>query len=210
MLFLYQHLFIHIYEATIESSANRNGEARIVIVGSVGYKAARKLDYDLLVTAKPNDGKSFGDTPAAFGRYVDSKLANLYFAKELDQRLQDRGVKNVFCNSCHPGTAGGTGLGSGSLGKVGDMIEPALRGLLGLLGNTNADSAKTQTFLAASQAVKEKNIHGQYWTPVWSWTSTYVSCKEDLPLTNLGNDQEEQKKLWYFSEKALKKAGMTL
>lgn len=143
-------------------------------------------------------------------RYAESKLANLYFAKELDQRLQARGVKNVFCNACHPGTAGGTGLGSGSLGKVGDMIEPVVRGFLGFVANTNEDAAKTQTYLAASREVKEKNIHGQYWAPVWSWTYTYVSCKEELPLTDLAKDREEQRKLWDFSEKALQKAGMAL
>ena len=163
----------------------------------------------MISTADPNDGKSLGHAAEAFRRYADSKLANLYFAKELDRRLQANGVKNVFCNTCHPGSAGGTRLGSGGLGKVGDLIEPFVRGILAWVGNTNYDSAKTQTYLAASQEVKEKNIHGQYWKPIWSWTLTYITCKEDLPLTDLGNDQEEQRKLWDFSEKALQKAGVT-
>lgn len=162
----------------------------------------------MLSTAKPDDGKSLRDTPEAFGRYMDSKLANLYFAKELDRRLQARGVGNVFCNACHPGAAGGTGLGSGALGKVGDYIEPVVRGVMAWVGNTNVDSAKTQTYLAASSEVKRNDVHGQYWTPVWSWTSTYVSCKEELPLTKLGSNEEEQRKLWEFSEKALQKAGL--
>ncbi len=164
----------------------------------------------MLSTAKPDDGKSLSDATEAFRRYMDSKLANLYFAKELDQKLQDKGVSNVVCNTCHPGTAGGTGLGSGSLGRVVDAMEPVIRGIMAWTGNTNEDAAKTQTYLAASTEIKAKNIHGQYWTPVWSWTNTYVSCKEDLPLTDLGNDKEEQRKLWNFSEKALQKTGMSL
>lgn len=164
----------------------------------------------MLSTVKPGDGKGMADAPEAFRRYCDSKLANLYFAKELDQRLQARGVKNVFCNACHPGSAGGTGLGSGGLGKVGDYLEPVIRGIMRWVANTNDDSAKTQTYMAASNEIKEKDIHGQYWAPIWSWTSTYVSCKEDSPLTSLGGDQGEQTKLWDFSERALKKAGVTL
>ena len=179
-------------------------------MSSLGYKKARKLDYEMLCTAKPGDGKSMKDAPEALMRYGDTKLANLYFAKELDRRLQIRGVKNVFCNACHPGIAGGTGLGSGGLGKIGDFLEPAIRGIVRWVGNTTQDSAKTQTYLAASREITEKNVHGQYWAPIWSWKSKYVLCKEELPLTELGSDQEEQRKLWDFSEKALQKAGVTL
>ena len=197
-----------------EASAKKNGEARVVIVSSLGYKKARKLDYEMLCTVKPDDGKSVRDAPEALMRYGDTKLANLYFAKELDRKLQSKGVRNVFCNACHPGIAGGTGLGSGglgngALGKIGDFLEPAIRGAVQWVGNSTKDSAKTQTFLAASKEIQEKDVHGQYWTPVWSWKSKYVSCKEELPLTELGSNQEEQEKLWDFSEKALQKAGVT-
>ena len=185
------------------------------MVSSVGYKKARKLDYEMLSTAKPGDGKSIKDSLEALLRYGDTKLANLYFAKELDDRLQSREIKNIFCNACHPGVAGGTGLGSGGLGKgilgkLSHILEPAIRGIVQSTGNTTQDSAKTQTYLAASREVQERNIHGQYWAPIWSWNSKYVECKEDIPLTELGSDQEEQEKLWKFSERALQKAGIVL
>ena len=194
----------------IEDTANRSGEARIVIVSSYGYKTARKLDYDKLCTVKPGDGTGIADAPEALMRYSDSKLANLYFALELDRRLQSRGKDNVFCNACHPGVAGGTSLGNGGLGKVGDFLEPAIRGFVKMIGNTTEDAAKTSVYLAASKEIKEKRVHGQYWAPIWNWTSRYVACKEDLPLTPLGSDREEQRKLWDFSEKALQKAGVIL
>ncbi len=182
----------------IEDSSIRYGEARIVVVSSIGYKSARKLDYEMLCTAKPGDGNGITDAPEALMRYSDSKLANLYFALELDRRLQARGVNNVFCNVCHPGVAGATDLGNGGLGRLGDYFEPAIRGIVKMVGNTNEDSAKTSVYLAASKEVKENHIHGQYWAPIWSWTSRYVACKEDLPLTKLGADREEQAKLWDF------------
>lgn len=88
----------------IENTANTtSSDARIVITSSAGYKMARKLDFASLKEHKEEDGKTIRELPDAFKRYCDSKLANLYFAAELDRRLQARGVKNVFCNSCHPG-----------------------------------------------------------------------------------------------------------
>ena len=179
-------------------------------MSSIGYKGARKLDYEMLSTVKPGDGKGIADAPEALRRYSDSKLANLYFALELDRRLRARGVDYVFCNVCHPGVAGGTGLGNGGLGRLGDYLEPAIRGFVKLIGNSNVDSAKTSVYLAAAREVKERKIHGQYWEPTWNWTSKYVACKEKLPLTELGSDQEEQSKLWDFSLKAIQKAGVTL
>ena len=192
---------------SIEASATKNGEARIVVISSYGYKSARKLDYEMLSTAKPGDGRAWADAGEAFMRYCDSKLANLHFTRELASKLQARGVQNVYVNCCHPGTAGSTTLGSGGLGKVGDFAEPAIRGVLKLTGNTNEDAAKTQTWLAASKEVRDKGVKGEYYAPEWSWTLRWLRCKTE-PLTSLGNDQGEQKKLWEFSEEgALAKAG---
>ena len=74
------------------------------------------------------------------------------------------------------------------------------------LGNTNEDSAKTQVFLAASSQVKEKDVSGQYWVPVWSWTNRFVKCQPE-ELTAIGKDSEGQKGLWEFSEEAIEKVG---
>lgn len=87
----------------MESTAERFGESRIVMVSSEGYKLAAKLDYNALTTVVPDSGTRWWHAFAGFRRYSTTKLANVYFAFELDRRLRQRDVKNVYCNVCHPG-----------------------------------------------------------------------------------------------------------
>ena len=87
----------------MEQTASVNGDVRIVLVSSNAYKLSQKLDYTALTTRVENDGDSVKDLKAAFGRYGSSKLANVYFARQLDQILRAKGIINVYCNSCHPG-----------------------------------------------------------------------------------------------------------
>lgn len=72
--------------------------------------------------------------------------------------------------------------------------------------NTVDDAAKTQTYLAASDLIAQRDVRGQYWCPVWSWTQRYVKCGEE-GLTDLGKNEEERKKLWEFSERAVQACG---
>ena len=90
----------------VEKTAQEHGESRIVIVSSIAHKAARKLDYDSLQKTVP--GETLSALLSTFKLYMDSKLANVYFANELDRRLQERGVTNVYVNSCHPGKLAST------------------------------------------------------------------------------------------------------
>ena len=85
------------------------------------------------------------------------------------------------------------------------FVEATVKTLVGKVSNTMIDSSKAQTWLAASEDVLTKDIRGQYWTPVWNWTLKYRDIKHD-PLTALGRDTEEQRKLWEYSEEAVKTA----
>lgn len=87
----------------VKRTSVTHGDARIVITSSIGYKFATGLDYASLATARPGDGDSMWDVKPAFDRYGNSKLANIYFANELDRRLRQEGYMKVYCNSCHPG-----------------------------------------------------------------------------------------------------------
>ena len=87
----------------MQKTADQYGEARITLTSSEGYKLAKKLDYKALTTRVPDDGKHYKDVPAGFQRYVDSKLAVLYLAFEMNKRIRARGVTNVYVNACHPG-----------------------------------------------------------------------------------------------------------
>jgi NAD(P)-dependent dehydrogenase (short-subunit alcohol dehydrogenase family) len=87
----------------VEKTATKYGNGRITFTSSRGHKEATKLDYTALTTRVPDDGTSLRHLAGGYQRYLNSKLAVLYLALELDKRLQARGVKNVFVNACQPG-----------------------------------------------------------------------------------------------------------
>lgn len=217
--------FITTLLSLIKQTSVTHGDARIVMTSSIGYKSATGLDYTSLTTARLSDGDSVWDVKPAFIRYGNSKLANIYFTNELAKRLREDGFKNVYCNSCHPGELHrmhrqasrnrqvdycirlrGSNLetftGHGGFGAWGGAWAEGLIRLLMKPLNTVEDAAKTQTYLAANPKLAQQNAHGQYWVPVWSWTQRYVRCQPE-ELTNLGKNEEEQKKLWDFSERAI-------
>ena len=87
----------------MERTSKESGDARIVVTSSMGYKMSSGIDYKALTVAVPGDQTRASHLPAAFKRYADSKLANIWFTNELSRRLREKGVENVYCNSCHPG-----------------------------------------------------------------------------------------------------------
>lgn len=99
-----------------------------------------------------------------------------------------------------------TAIGNGQQPLVAAWAQILLKKFLGLfMRNTTRDSAKTQVFLSASKRVIEENIHGQYWTPVWSWRQSYVRSRKD-ELAGLAKDEKEWKLLWEFCETTTAKA----
>jgi len=102
------------------------------------------------------------------------------------------------------GTVAETGMGKGQK-TVGPYLEGAIRGMVHVFCNSVEDAAKTQVYLAASREIREKNVHGEYWVPTWTWTQAYNGSKKQN-LTALGKNEEEQRKLWDVSEEAMKKA----
>ncbi|KAI9848151.1 MAG: hypothetical protein M1837_000825 [Sclerophora amabilis] len=190
----------------VETTANAHGQARIVAVSSIGYTSSKKIDYDALRTKLVDDGQSIWGLGPAFNRYVSSKLANVYFMTVLDTKLQEKGVKNVYCNSCHPGINPTTGLGEqGGIRYVGSRAAWLVRSLLYPFGNSVIDGAKTPTYLAASEEVRNREVHGEFWRPTWSWTWAFTGSRKQ-ELTPLARDEEEQRKLWIYSREAVQEA----
>lgn len=72
--------------------------------------------------------------------------------------------------------------------------------------NTVEDAAKTQTYLAASALIPQQDVHCQYWKPVWNWKQRYVNCEAE-ELTDVAKSEEEQRRLWDFSERAVQARG---
>ncbi|GAB2296829.1 Short-chain dehydrogenase TIC 32, chloroplastic [Dionaea muscipula] len=77
------------------STMERNGEGRIVIVSSEAYRLAYNegIRFDRI-----NDESGYNSLWA----YGQSKLANILHANELSRRLKEEGV-NITVNSLHPG-----------------------------------------------------------------------------------------------------------
>ena len=98
-----------------------------------------------------------------------------------------------------------TGLGSGYQTSVAPSVEKVLRGALNVVSNSAKDTAKTQTFLAASPEVVSQDIHGEYWVPSWSWNRKYQSCHKEA-LNTVAMDEEEQKRLWEVSKEVTTRA----
>jgi NAD(P)-dependent dehydrogenase (short-subunit alcohol dehydrogenase family) len=74
-----------------------SGSSRVVVVSSSLHKSAPQPDG--IRFSQINDPAIYKDWTA----YAQSKLANILFARELNKRLEAKGVKNVFVNACHPG-----------------------------------------------------------------------------------------------------------
>ncbi|EED12299.1 short chain type dehydrogenase, putative [Talaromyces stipitatus ATCC 10500] len=192
----------------IKQTSKTTQDSRIVFTNSNAYKLASPLDYEKLTTLIPNDGQTFKDASNAFKRYADSKLAALYGVLELTHRLRQQfGLTNIYINSCHPGNAIGTTLGAGHQKAVHPILEKVVRaGLQVTIGNSTADSAKTQVYLAGSRYIKDHDTYGAFWEPSFSWIAkAYKGCAGE-EYTELARDEVERKKLWDVTVEAFKKA----
>ena len=98
-----------------------------------------------------------------------------------------------------------TGLAGGQHHPMPMFLQGSLRKAVGMLGNTVADSAKIQAYLAGSARVAEDDVGGKYWEPIFTWTQRYNGCKV-FPVGALADDVQEQETLWTYSEDAVRKA----
>jgi NAD(P)-dependent dehydrogenase (short-subunit alcohol dehydrogenase family) len=162
------------------------------------------INYEDLRRENGEDGSSLMDMKRGFLRYSISKLALIYLTLELDKQLRSQDATSIKVNACHPGIVAFTALGSGTLSLAGKyLVEPAVRFLANLLGNTAMDAAKTQVYLAAGREVRERDVHGEYWMPVFSWNGRFCGC-EAQEIAKAARDEGEWAKLWSFCEEAVR------
>jgi NAD(P)-dependent dehydrogenase (short-subunit alcohol dehydrogenase family) len=108
--------------------------SRIVTLSSIAHRGAQ-IDFDNL------DG-SKGYKPMKF--YGQSKLANLLFARELDNRLKEQGI-NAISIACHPG------ISNTNLFKLGRSETPGFMKSLMKMFFQPAEKGALPTIYAATE-----------------------------------------------------------
>ncbi|GAA5869616.1 hypothetical protein JCM16303_000525 [Sporobolomyces ruberrimus] len=166
---------------TAQSSGTTS--VRIVNVASLGHALA-PANPDLSSIDGAN--QQYGST---WKRYGLSKLANILFTVALQDRVKN---DNIRVNACHPGNVHTT-LNRGpqeSYGLLARLFVKTERFFL----MAPKDGAKTQTYLAASTEVDEKDYRGKYFTPIAT----------EIEPTKQAQDKSLAEQLWKLSEDFLK------
>ena len=144
--------------------------ARIITTSSDAHKGAR-IPFDDF----PSDR---GWRAMGFGRYGETKLANILFTVELARRLQGSGVT---ANAFHPGfVASGFNRNNGALMRVGMMVSRPF-------ARTTQKGAETLVWLADSEEAGAYN-------------GGYFFDMKQLAPSEAGQDREAARRLWEVSE----------
>ncbi|MEO2077613.1 MAG: oxidoreductase [Bacillus sp. (in: firmicutes)] len=109
-------------------------QSRVVSLSSIAHRGA-SIDFDNLDGLKGYKGMKF---------YGQSKLANLLFAKELDNRLKEHGLPTISL-ACHPG------ISSTNLFKIGKREAPGYLKALMKVFFQRAEMGALPTIYAATE-----------------------------------------------------------
>ena len=161
--------------------------ARIVNVASHGYLLAPEgLDFD--------DLQNLGDFKG-FALYGHSKLANIYFTRELARRLEGRGVA---VNALHPGFV------ATELGHVREEDRPAKTAAKkSKRAKSGADLPDLSTF-GTPLSVEEGALTSIYVASspeLEGVTGAYFDRCKAIEVTEVAADAESALRLWEISEK---------
>lgn len=157
-------------------------DARVVSVTS-GAQYFGHIAFDDL------QGERRYDRWAAYGQ---SKLANVMFALELQQRLQDQGDA-VLSLAAHPGFAR-TNLQPASIAANGSWLEPLAYRLMGPLFQSAAMGALPQLYAATAP---EAQPGGHYGPNQWGGLRGWPTAVRIAPIAL---DADQRRRLWQHSE----------
>ncbi|KAK9369571.1 hypothetical protein V1509DRAFT_619865 [Lipomyces kononenkoae] len=181
---------------------NVDSQVRIVIMTSKSYEKSSPIDFEDVKTTY-HSKFAFFTLQDLLRRYARSKLANIYFMRELADLVKER--KNIYVNACHPGLV---------YTNIFDLSTSPLPWYMRYIGERQAkwfgvnvnDGAKPALFLAADRRVIENDVKGALIYPGPTDGFIYFSNIYIRKINQLGMDVQSRKKLWQFSENALKKA----
>jgi NAD(P)-dependent dehydrogenase (short-subunit alcohol dehydrogenase family) len=167
---------------------------RIVVVSSLAHTQLPKFSLANSL-AELNDKKRY----LAQRWYGQSKLANLMFSNMLSRRLQkDPNFSHVYVNALHPGAVD-TGLirhYSVVIARFSTVLANLILRVAPYLLWDPETACLTQLFAATSPEIQQKNIRGQYLTPI-------ARFGRPLPISA---DEKRQEQLWAFTESLISKA----
>ena len=124
----------------------------------------------------------------AWQNYGVSKVSNQLFTIELNRRLQEKGVKNVYVNSLHPGVI------NTELMRYMKWYVQLLKPLFSLFLMSPEQGAVTSLYVATSPEIEAGDgVRAKYFVPY---------AKEDTP-TELARDLAAASRLWAFTEKII-------
>jgi NAD(P)-dependent dehydrogenase (short-subunit alcohol dehydrogenase family) len=148
--------------------------ARVVVVASHAHKMARRgLDFDDLQSEHRYRG---------FNAYSKSKLANVYFTRELARRLVGSGVT---ANAVHPGYV------ASRFARDGDMrFEPVIQLGAKLLATSPEAGARTSVYLASSPDVEGAS-------------GGYYAKGRPASVSKTAGDDDDARRLWDASDAML-------
>ena len=150
--------------------------ARVVVVASDAHESAKRgLDFDDLQSER---GYRWGQV------YGKSKLANIYFARELARRLEGSGVTS---NSLHPGFVRSE-FGQG--GDLGSLFGLGLKYLAAPFAISQEAGARTSIHVASAPELD--GATGGY----------YVKCALATP-SRVAQDDAAARRLWEASEQLI-------
>lgn len=153
--------------------------ARVVVVASDAHQSAKSgLDFDDLQSERSYRWAKV---------YGKSKLANIYFARELARRLEG---SRVTSNSVHPGFVRSE-FGQG--GDLGTLYGFGLRYLAAPFAISQEKGARTSIY--AASAPELDGASGGY----------YVKCELSAP-SRVARDDEAARRLWDVSEQLVESA----
>ncbi|KAI8813105.1 hypothetical protein BJ742DRAFT_752295 [Cladochytrium replicatum] len=174
--------FAHVVLTTKLLSAMESlPEARIVNLSSIAHLSAPR---EGVKTEALNDESKYNPQT----RYGETKISNIYFTRLLQKKLDATGRGNILVNAVHPGVVRTelTRFSSSSPDGFG-------MGIWNSLIISAEKGAITQTYVATSPEIAEKNFKGKYFVP-------YAS--EESPNDVALNDALAEK-VWGWTEKVL-------
>lgn len=150
-------------------------DGRVVNVTSSLHKLCKAFDFDNIMSQKEY---------TLFGTYSQSKLANILFTMELQNRLNNRNSK-VTCNAVHPGCVRTeVTRNMNDYMRYGDMLATPF---MKMLQKTPSEGAYCSIHVATSNELN--NVGGHY----------FMHCKS--VKMGVAADADAAKKLWDISEK---------